>query len=104
MADGNDRTLVASCLRVSVIYPRNSLEPTMRMRTERQAVVAWLIDLWPMVIEEQEWIDLFEARTRDRAPSDQVRDVIAVCGMDGSDGARCHGLPFGDGIKKPRQR
>src|SRR5690606_2690494 len=63
------------------------LKSAMRMRPERQSVVAGRIDLWPVVVEEQERIDLRKVRPGHRPPRHEVGDVVALGGVNGRDGA-----------------
>ncbi len=56
---------------------RHGFEAAMWMRPEWQAVIVRTIDLRPMVIQEQEWVDLRHARPRQGATCHEIRDVIA---------------------------
>jgi hypothetical protein len=66
---------------------RDGLEPTMRMRPERQAVVVRRIRLRAMVVEEEEGIDLLEPRIRQRTPRAQIADVVGYGAMLRADAA-----------------
>jgi hypothetical protein len=44
----------------------DGLEAAVRMRTERQAAVVRRIDLRPVVVQEEEGIDLLDVRSRQR--------------------------------------
>src|SRR5690606_21641989 len=63
------------------------LEAAMRVRPERQSVVTGRIDLRPVMVEEQERIDLRKVRPGHRPPRHEVGNVVALGRVNGSDGA-----------------
>src|SRR5688572_4014988 len=65
---------------------RHGLEAAVRMRAERQAAVPRRIDLWAVVIQEQERIDLLDVAAGHGAPCRQIRDVVAHGRMRALDG------------------
>src|SRR5690606_4032809 len=59
----------------------------MRMRAERQAAIVGRVGLRPVMVEEEEGIDLRDARARQRAARDEIADVVTKAVVDGADGA-----------------
>ena len=57
---------------------RHRFEAAMRMRPERQAAIVRRINLRPVVIQEQEWVDLRHARPRQGTARHEIRDVVAL--------------------------
>ena len=81
----------------------------MRMRAERQAAIVRGINLRPMVIEEKKRVDLLHARARNWTARDEIRDVVAVCGMQAEDLLVSHAGEIGAPSarrkrKRPRDR
>jgi hypothetical protein len=53
-------------------------ETPMRMRPERQTTIVWRIYLRPVMIQEEKRIHLRNARPRERATCDEIRNVVAI--------------------------
>jgi hypothetical protein len=70
---------------------RHRLEAAMRMRAERQAAVVRTINLRPVVIEEQERIDLLHTRAWHRPARNKIADIVTVRWMDTADDLVGHG-------------
>jgi hypothetical protein len=55
---------------------RDRLEAAMGMRAERQPVIVRRIDLRPVMVQKQEWIDLFDLVVRQGSLRAQIPDII----------------------------
>ena len=72
-------------MNVTVSKPRCGCGP------ERQAAIVRRIDLRPVVIEEEERIDLPHLRPRHRPARDEIGDVVAMRRMEAENGLVGHG-------------
>jgi hypothetical protein len=72
---------------VAVEDEGDGFESTVRMRTKWQTMIMRRVDLWTVMVQEQEWIELVDGGRRQRPPRGEVRDVVAqrpVLSFDGS--------------------
>ena len=63
------------------------LAAAMRMRAERQAAIVRRIDLRPVMVEEEERIDLLQPRPRQRPAGDEIAHIVAKSWVNGGDHA-----------------
>jgi hypothetical protein len=69
---------------------RHGLEPAVRVRSERQSVVAGRIALRAVVVQEQERIEMFDPWAWQRPPGHEIADILADGGVLRLDGSRAH--------------
>ena len=65
----------------------DGLEAPVRMRPERQPAIVGGIDLRPVMVEEQERIELVEPRTRQWPAGREIADIVADRSVLGDDSA-----------------
>ena len=82
----------------------HGLEAAMRMRSERQAAIVRRIGLRPVMVQEQEGIDLLDPRPRHGPARHQVSDVVAVGRVPAQDGTRLKGVCHASHIEQKRRR
>ncbi|GEM_PF-5825216 len=70
------------------------LKSAMRMRAEGKAAIVRWLGLRPMVVEEQERVDLRQAGPRDGPARHQILDIVTHCPVKGDELPGAHaGIP-----------
>jgi hypothetical protein len=71
---------VSPCVAVkerSIDDEGDGFEAPMRMRAERKPAISRRVDLRPMVVQEEERVDLLDDVVGERPAGDEVTDVVA---------------------------
>jgi hypothetical protein len=92
-AAGVDHAFVAGAVAVrqfALEDEGDGLEAAVRVRPERQAAVVRRVGLRPVVVQEQEGIDLVDEVVGQRPLGDQVADVVAHRRVQPLDGSVAH--------------
>jgi hypothetical protein len=99
-AAGADHALVAGGVAVGQLAgqdERHRLEAAVRVRPERQSGVLRRVDLRPVVVEEEERVDLRDTGAGQRPAGDQFVDAVAMRRVQAPDRP-----PGQDDLRRPR--
>jgi hypothetical protein len=69
---------------------RHGFEPAVRVRSERQPVVAGRVGLRSVVVQEQERVEMLDPRAWQRPPGHEIADILADGGVLRLDASCAH--------------
>ena len=73
---------------------RDSFKTAMRMRAKRQALVVRQVSLRPVMVEEQERVEVWQARPRQWAARYEIADIVTQSGVHAQDCLVLHPARF----------